>query len=457
MKHDNDQLDARLQEFYSGDVPVLTFDENWVTKTGRGGLGVRWLNRGYVTALVGVLVVAMISVIWVGYSNRHSPRNLMAGIQASHIAIDMQDADLGPAMSDFGVGLLRQVLEPGQNCLVSPLSAEMALAMTANGANGHTLAQMLEVLAGGAYLTQLNAYLKEYAGNLPNEKNARLQMANSIWYNNQQKMDITSGFLQANADWFDAGAYAAPFNAQTVKDMNNWVAKYTDNMIKDLVKSLDPEMSAMVLLNALAFNAKWQQPYYDSNIVDDTFTAGNGVSQAAQFMHSTESTYLDDGKATGFVKPYDQDGYRFVALLPKVGVSISDYLASLNWLATMGTATPDAVEVALPEFGFDYSVKMNDALSAMGMPDAFSDAADFSPMGTMNGQPLHIGMVQQKTYIGVTPLGTTAGAATEVEMIAASQMVALKQVTLDRPFIFAIVDSRSELPIFVGVVNSVDG
>jgi len=458
-KYDDEQLDAKLQDFYSGDVPVLEFDG------GEAGRGIQTaklhrMNRGLVTALVGVVVLAMLSGMWVWHSqqtNGHSSKNLMDGIQTSHISYDMDAVDLAPAVADFGVGLLRQSLRSNQNCLVSPLSAEMALAMTANGAGGQTLEQMMKVLAGGGDLDQLNTFLNRYVSSLPNEPSSKFHMANSIWLNDSQDVQVVPSFLQANADWFGAGVFSAPFSAQTVRDMNDWVAKQTDDMIKDLVKSLDPKSDAVVLLNALAFDAKWQQPYYDHNITQDTFTTEDGVGQSAQFLNSMESTYLDDGKATGFVKSYDGDGYRFVALLPNEGVSMPDYLASLNWTETMQSATSDSVWAILPEFSFDFSVDMNDALQAMGMTDAFTSSADFGQMGTMNGQPLYIGLVKQKTHIDVTPLGTTAGAATEVVMMGGSAMVESKIVKLDRPFVFAIVDSATELPIFIGVVNSLNG
>jgi serpin B len=51
----------------------------------------------------------------------------------------------------------------------------------------------------------------------------------------------------------------------------------------------------------------------------------------------------------------------------------------------------------------------------------------------------------------VDELGTKAGAVTKVEMKCGSVMDA-KIVRLDRPFVYAIIDNASKLPMFIGTV-----
>ena len=73
------------------------------------------------------------------------------------------------ALASFGLKLLQKTREADkQSPLVSPLSVALALSMTANGADGNTLAQFQEVLGGGVDLEELNAacaqYLSDYQG-----------------------------------------------------------------------------------------------------------------------------------------------------------------------------------------------------------------------------------------------------------------------------------------------------
>jgi len=367
-------------------------------------------------------------------------------------------ADFPTGTADFSVKMLQHQSDGQRNTLVSPLSIQFALALTANGASGQTLAQMEQVL-GGMPIADLNTALPGFVQGLPSTNGARFHLANSVWYNQAKGVNVQPSFLQLAKDTYGAGAFGEPFDEQTAKDINSWVSKNTDGMIPKMVDQLDPSL-AMVLLNALAFDAEWASPYMEPEVQKGTFTDAAGQKQQVEFMYSDEHLYLDDGKATGFAKSYADDSYRFVGLLPNEGVALTDYVASLTGkklMATLAGAQDEVVHTSLPEFSFEYSASLKDGLTAMGMPDAFTPSADFSRMGTMNGQPLRIDDVLHKTFIEVTPLGTRAGAATAVIMEAGAAPGAERKVVhLDRPFVFAIVDGKTNLPLFLGVVNSVD-
>jgi len=417
----------------------------------------------WVAGAAAVLLVAVAVVVGVVMSGRASTgpalpaRDLMANLKAGNVATSVPDAQFEQAMADFSVGLLQQQVSDEQNVLVSPLSVQLALAMTANGASGETLRQMQQVLANGADITDINAMLAGFVKGLPSTDKAKFRFADSIWFRQIEGFDVQPKFLQTNADYYGAGAYAAPFDQGTVDAINAWVKQNTDGMVPKIIDGLQPE-DMIVLLNALAFDAEWMIPYLDPQVSDGTFTTSSGARQNAKFMASSEYTYLDDGKAIGFVKPYADCAYNFVALLPNEGVSIADYVASLTgaaWLRTMGSATGDMVQAQLPEFSFSYDASLVKALEAMGMTDAFDpELAQFRDMA----QPppaLYIGDVVHSTSIEVTPLGTRAGAATAVMMATGGMAQDPKVVVLDRPFVFAITDAATGLPIFIGVVNSI--
>ena len=451
-----DQLDNMLTNLFAGETPVFEVKpvapkRHWVDAH-------RWQ-----TAVIGLVAVALVAGAFTlgGTVAGARPRDLMAGVRAQLDTQNITQLDQGPQMitatADFAIKLAQQAAEPGQNLLVSPLSAQLALALTANGAAGETQAQMLQVLAGGASMDDLNTYLSAYLDDLPNTSTASFHSANSIWYNENSGLTIEPSFLQANATYYGAGAYSARFDSGALKSINNWVKTSTGGMIPQMLDNLDPTI-AMILLNALVFDAKWQYQYDTAQVAQGVFTDGDGTQQNANFMTSTEATYLEDAQATGFVKPYADGTYTFVALLPNQGVSVDDYLASLTgdkWLQLLASAKAESTAASLPSFSLSDAITLNDALIAMGMPDAFdSNAADFSGMTTDAG--LNIDEVLQKTRIEVTPEGTKAAAATEVSMTYSAGIVAQHTVILDRPFIYAIVDPSTNLPLFIGVANSLD-
>lgn len=95
---------------------------------------------------------------------------------------------------------------------------------------------------------------------------------------------------------------------------------------------------------------------------------------------------------------------------------------------------------------------MKEALKELGMTDAFIDgSADFSKI---NSGDIFISSVLHKTFITVDENGTKAAAVTKVELNADAVEI-IKEVKLDRPFVYVIIDNTTNLPIFIGTVMSV--
>ncbi|MBQ6889497.1 MAG: serpin family protein [Oscillospiraceae bacterium] len=343
--------------------------------------------------------------------------------------------------------------DKGKNVLISPLSVQLALCMTANGADGATLEQMQALLCQGE-LSSANGELASYLSQLPTDDKAKLHIANSIWYRGgQAPIKVYDDFLNICAGYYNAQAYQAPFNRQTVDDINGWVSQHTDGMIPTLVDDLDPS-TAMVLLNALCFDAKWQSIFTVAS-VDDDFTAFSGQKQSAEYMFSNEYSFLELPNATGFTKNYASGGYKFAALLPNEGVDIYDFIASVSAEdLSAALAAPQSIQVRvwLPKFTCEYDLNMNELLCGLGMSDAFdAGMADFSKMSDAG---LYISEVLHKTYIQVDENGTKASAATAIVMPECSAYgpQEFRTVKLDRPFVYMILDAN-DLPLFIGVVT----
>jgi len=356
---------------------------------------------------------------------------------------------------EFYFELLKRTVDEKKNSLVSPLSVMLALAMTANGARNETLAQMEAVLGHGIALEDLDRYLLTYARSLPTGEKYRLSIANSIWFrDDEDRLVVPEEFLQKNADYYKAQIYKAPFDGQTLKDINNWVAQKTEGMIDKILNEISYD-TVMYLLNAIVFDAEWERIYRAHEISRGPFVGEDGQTYEVDFMTSEESLYLEDEFTIGFIKPYAGGHYSFVALLPGEGIPLKSYLDSLDgerFKALIQSASREGVLAVLPKFSYAYEVSMNDALSAMGMPDAFSSkAADFGDLGRSSRGNIFIGEVLHKTFIAVDERGTRAGAVTKVEMKDEAAME-MRVVRLDRPFVYAIIDNATGLPIFIGTV-----
>ncbi len=374
---------------------------------------------------------------------------------------DGREADdvFAKVYADFAMEVFCKTADSSGNVLVSPLSIYIALAMTANGADGETRAQMEEVL--GLDMEMFNAYMLSYANSLSSNDEGKFNIANSIWFRNDGSLKVNDEFLQTNADYYNADAFAAEFDEKTVRDINSWVKVKTDGMIESILDSLD-EFSMMCLINTVLFDAEWKETYDLQAVSKKVFQNADGKFKAVDFMYSEEGIYLESDAAVGVIKPYKNEQYSFVALLPNADVNIHDFAKTLTgdkWLDLIENREYVKVDTAIPKFKHEYSTDMKDVLISMGISDAFEGSlADFTGIGYSEKGPLYIGNVIHKTYISVDELGTKAGAVTAVIVCGEGAMMPeeRKEVVLNRPFVYAIMDNNTNLPIFIGTVTDIE-
>ena len=417
----------------------------------------QWYKWGAVAAALCVGVVAL----W-NRPVKVTAEDLMESVIPNEVEL-LEDLSGGNAKAtDFGIRLFQETMQEGENTLLSPLSVLSALAMTANGAEEETLAQMEEGL--GMPVEELNSYIHTYMMQLPEGEKYKLRVANSIWFADKETFQVEQDFLQTNADYYGAQIYKRTFNERAVKDMNAWVKQNTDEMIPKIVDEI-PEDAVMYLVNALAFEAEWQIVYEKRQVEEGIFTLEDGTERKAELMYSDEWDYLEDELATGFVKYYRMGEYAFVALLPKEGISVAEYVNSLtgeNVQKLLTKVSHEKVETAIPKFEAEYNTELSQVLMDMGMTDAFSMyTADFSGLGqdSRPGRNLYISQVLHKTYISVGEQGTRAGAVTAVAMNSGSSAGPIeppKKVYLDRPFVYMLVDTKNNVPFFIGTLMDVE-
>lgn len=386
-------------------------------------------------------------------------KNLSKGIQSDEVSSRPADDEFSLAQTGFALSLLRNESKEDTNTLISPYSVMQALAMTANGADNSTKAEMEEVL-GGMTIDKLNEYLCYQRQHQPDTEECRLSTANSIWAK-ESVIETDRGFLQKTANYYGSDFFAAPFDDSTLREVNSWVNDKTDKMIPYVLDNISPD-DVMYLINAVAFDAKWQEPFYEEYVNADKFTNYCGEVQDVEMMCSEEGTYLEDENAVGFMKYYQGGRYAFAALLPDEGISVNDYLSELTperLNSIIAGRTYQPVDISLPKFSYDYNTELKNTLKNMGMVTAF-DAyeADFNKMGKIIDpfiENICIGSVIHKTHIEVAEEGTRAAAVTAVIMAGESCVpVPPKEVRLDRPFVYMIVDTSSDIPVFIGTLVS---
>lgn len=362
--------------------------------------------------------------------------------------------------SDFSVELFKRC-NKDQNIMISPMSILYAMSMTANGADGKTEEEMLDVLAGGMDMNSLNAYLKTYMNNLKDDEYETVKLANSIWYNsNNENVLVKPEFLQTVSDYYDAEIYSAGFNDETVNAINDWISDKTENKITAALDKVSPD-AFMYLINTILFDAEWDESFQDFQLEDGVFNAISGEKQDVTLMNGEENNYFENDEAIGF-KKYYQGKYAFVAMLPKdENEDIDEFIANLSGEKLVDFMKPvensEAI-IKMPKFEYDYDIELSEVLKNMGIEIAFDNSADFSNM-VDSTDSVGISRVIHKTHIENSETGTIAAAVTIVEMGVTSvafDNTKKMEVFLDRPFVYVIIDTDTNLPLFIGSVKSIE-
>jgi serpin B len=366
------------------------------------------------------------------------------------------DSDASRLASDnqaFAVDLYQALRTQPGNLIVSPTSISLALAMLYNGAATATATEMATALHFTLPIDRLNAAfdamdLSLAAAPAGGDAGAfQLSIANAIW--TQTGFAVQQPFLDALATGYGAGVYTQDFagNPEGARaTINQWVANQTQQEIPTLFPagSIDT-LTRLVLADAVYFHGDWLTPFAPHS-GSGVFHASSG-DVSATMMSDQEQAYLASG--TGWkaaTLPYKGGTTQMVLIVPDAGTFEAGL--TTDALTTILATTPTVGGLAMPKFKFRAAEALNSVLEALGMVDAFTNAADLS--GIDGQQDLLVQSVVHQADIAVDEQGTTAAAATGIDV--GLKSIALQSLTIDRPFLFFIVHQPTGAILFAGRV-----
>lgn len=335
-----------------------------------------------------------------------------------------------------------------QNVVLSPFSILVLLSLLAGATNGNTREEILTLISDTCDYDNEKEIIRVLSELI--ESGGKLHSANAVCVKEKIGDTINEEYIEELQKNYSGELFRS---ADMVRDVNNWIDKKTNGMIKDVVDESAEEMLAC-LINAIVFESKWSEEYKEDQIWDEKFHNADRTNKIVPMLHSTEWKYIAQELYTGFIKDYMGPNYSFMGLLPrKKGTSqIHKCLRDINFTEAFESADACDVDVTIPEFRYTSDYDISDYCVDMGIRQAFSREADFSPMSS---EWLKVEKILHSSRIELDRCGTKAAAVTVTEVFAgcAYNFWDRKEVKLDRPFIFAIMHNETKLPVFVGVVN----
>jgi serpin B len=442
-------------------------------------------RRAGAVALVAVAVAAALvvprigggrtahpSVAAVGGGTLRQAAHLGAGVQlvAATTPLTTQDPAAVRAVAQseqaFTVALLKQLNSSTTNLSVSPASLAIALSMLQNGAVGATEQRIAATLRSASLSTATQnagwAGLTAQWAQAAAKDKITLQSANSLWV--QTGLPLQARFMADLAKYYATGVwqvdYARDLDAATAA-INTWTKQQTHGKITKLFQDGQlTTVTVLVLANAVYFNAAWQTPFDPHLTGDGPFTLADGAQTTAKFMTTERSpgaTVVVTPTYQAVQLPYTGGRFAALAVMP-TGTSLATFTANLSPTSLQSIVTslttPPALDLSMPRFTTSSSTDLNATLRALGMPGAFTDAADFS---ALSPTPTEVQSVEQRIYLSVGEKGTEAAAATGISAVATSLPEGLVSIHLDHPFLFLVRDMVTGAILFASQINNPAG
>lgn len=370
----------------------------------------------------------------------------------------------------FALDLYHAVKGNQGNFIFSPHSISAAFAMTYAGARNNTEIQMAQTLHFNLSQERLHAAFnaldlalnsRGQGGETSEGTDFKLNIVNAAW--TQDGYPFLQDFLDLLAVNYGAGMYILDFVSDpegSRQTINNWVAKQTENKIKDLLPpaSIDG-LTRLVLTNAIYFYGAWAIPFDEDLTEIGNFYLTDGDVVSVPMMSFSQKTKGNESHLAVVL-----DGYSAVEL-PYKGTEISmlilvpdrgrffefEQALDANLIdQTIESLTPWDLRLLVPKFKYESKFELKDTLSQMGMPEAFDPGlADFTGMTAL--RELVIDEAYHQGFISVDEKGTEAAAATAVVIVFTGAGTPLT-ITIDRPFIYLIRDIQTNAILFIGRV-----
>ncbi len=378
-------------------------------------------------------------------------------ITPKKIVLTADQKELVDASNKFGFLMLQGLVkdeEAGTNLFISPLSIELALSMTLNGAMEETNNAMREAMQfSDMEMSNINLSFKNLMQELLSvDKRVITEIANSIWY--RLGFVVEKNFIDVNKEYYNAEVLGLDFEAPNAKDIiNQWVSDKTRKRIPKIIDEIDAD-DVMFLINAIYFKGLWQSEFKPSETTQKPFYMQSGNTKMVPIMMQNHTFPFYSG--TNYIAaelPYGRGNYGMVVLLPDPGITTDRLINELNeeeWNRLTRNLTPALMDLQLPKFRFSYEKTLNEMLISMGMGVAFSDFADFR--GINNEKRLAISEVKHKTFVEVNEEGTEAAAVTSVT-VGITSMPSTIKFNVNRPFVFAIREKYTNAILFIGCVE----
>ncbi|MCD7772172.1 MAG: hypothetical protein LUH23_08835 [Oscillospiraceae bacterium] len=354
----------------------------------------------------------------------------------------------------FAFNIFSEVVEGGENSVFSPLSAYYALGMLSLGATDES-AEELQGLFGmtaeeaAAWCSEI---MQEYAA-LSDDSTTVLSVSNGVFIDDRMELVDGSDFTFSNLEkYYEAECKTMRLSTDATREyINSWISSSTDGLIPSLLSENLDDQTVMVLINALLLDAEWANPFdfFGSYYTTDFTTSSGEIVQAEYFGDERNFDYIKYDGVTGIIMDYADGRLKYVALMPDDG-DIDGFIDSLTaerFNELLSNVQNGLCNMHIPRYKIEAEMELDEALTALGLGAVYSGGFDNF------GEGIFLSKTIQKAAIEVDVWGTKAAAVTAEVMFGAA-LTYPEVIEFNQSFFYAVYDSETGVPLFMGVVDN---
>lgn len=376
----------------------------------------------------------------------------------------MATSQLGDSLLHFSVDLYKQLVSASgssENIIYSPFSICAALSMALAGARNTTSKQLADVLHVNS--EEVHGHFASFLSKLPGlAPDVKMHVANRMY--SEQTFPVLDSYLALLRDSYGTTIESVDFRTDFEKvrrQVNAWVEQATDSKIKELLPSgCVDSLTTLILVNAIYFRGRWNSKFDPELTQRFDFHLDKTNKTEVDMMYKNNDYSMgrsDDLNVSALEIPYRGGKVSMVILLPDdiEGLSQLEQLltpAKLSKLLKSLSLNYD-VDLYVPKFKLEQTINLKQMLSAMGIEDFFTAAADLTGISAKGN--LSASGAFHRAFVEVNEEGTEAAGASAIEICCECAAEEQTVFLVDRPFMFLICSSDPEAVLFMGAVRRI--
>ena len=233
----------------------------------------------------------------------------------------------------------------------------------------------------------------------------------------------------------------------TTQTINNKIKEQTNNKVKYIVNEDEISKNNLYQINTFNFESIWEENFSKEYIWDNEFITFDNHIEIVEMLYEEQDFYLENKKAYGFIKDFKDSKYSFIGILPKEEGNFT--LSSLNIESLLKNKVYKETTISIPKFQVQYNTKLDKLYNEIGIENT-NNTLTIDNLS----EEVKLDYMVSKISITIDEKGTNKGNIRSTQLETKNINESTKQLYLNRPFAFMIIDNETNNVLLIGKVTN---